>query len=174
MNSSEPVYNRDKLNETQEIPVTFMGITGKPLKENQNPFRKKKVPQLLLKGGLYLISDYSLEEFEGYLKQTMHNLVEQYEKLPYTEHIRTLYKKRFGKHGNSLDVGMIIHFWVHKYKGLEYTLWEYKKAGVAVGIIHGKDAPVHKEELLQRAFMQIPQNHPIIKAVTGNGKTEKE
>ena len=89
----------------------------------KNPFRKKgKMPYMLTKGAMYLITDAKKEEFEPYLRKFAGDLAKQYTNIPYNDATRTHYKHNFGKKGADIDAGMVLHFWTQVYKGLEFLI----------------------------------------------------
>ncbi len=160
----KPMYDQDIDEQPGEVtvPILFSGIASREV--TKNPFRKKGRLQYILKqGALYMFSDADKADFEAYLKEFTKKLTSQYEKIPYTEHTRQLYKRNFDKIDNMTDGGMIVHYWTTHYRGLESVIIELKEIRLHFGLIFGKNAPVIPNELLRLAMNQVPLSHDLYK-----------
>jgi len=154
-------YDRDADVDTEQVPFAFAGIAGKQV--NRNPFRRiSRRTYVLEKGALFIISERPKEEVSQWIKEFVKQLSEQYASIPYNDRTRKIYAKNYRRNDN-VDTGMIIHYWVHKFKGLEYTLIDLQSVDLRVGFIYGKGASVDILELLGYAIDSIPRKHPMKK-----------
>jgi len=154
-------YNRDEDVDTEQVPFAFAGMAGKQV--NRNPFRRlRRDPYVLKSGAMFFISERPAREFGEWMETFVTNLSNQYASIPYDDRVRKIYAKHYRRDGMT-DLGMVLHYWTHRYQGLEFTLLDLKSADLRIGFVYGKDAPVNIVELLSYAYESIPNHHPLKK-----------
>jgi len=144
-----------------KVPVLFIGIAARMI--TKNPFRKKgRLLHVLTGGAMYAISDEPKDKLEQYMQKLVVQWNSEYKSIPFTDEIRSKYKRTWGVDNNGVDSGKLLHYWASVYNGLRFVVLEIKEIESRVAFVFGNNQNIDIPDLLKLALMQIPKDHPLM------------
>jgi hypothetical protein len=146
-----------------DTPLALVGVIARHVQ--RNPFKQsvlRRKNSVLENGVVFAIADKD-EGIGGYIDSFLRSMLDNLKNIPFDKRIKALYKRRFDiVNSPDASLGMILHYWQHHYKEIDYTIVKAKNSDkpYSIILIYPKDLDIKFTNLLPLIMAAIPDNHP--------------